>query len=251
MKSYATNAVCGERRYIRNAEELFQFLDESLHVINDVNSKKPMLNRKFFLVTSQVVNNYRDSFPTSQYVAIKGTLKIHEIVTTPGDNTAIHYRRNSCGCQHCLKGQYKECESLAEFSSYPQQITMQKHKFVIKSSKKKSGDETDDDETNELDEEEQAEWEEEYIETEASKFIQEGDIAIIKTGDDYQYYLLKLTSNPYELQELTTDDYNHKFPPFHRVVAGNYLEIHKEQSDGNLYYVDYKRTALISALCCG
>ena len=37
-----------------------------------------------------------------------------------------------------------------------------------------------------------------YVETEASKFIEEGDFAVIKTGDDHAYYLLKLTSSPYE-----------------------------------------------------
>ena len=38
-----------------------------------------------------------------------------------------------------------------------------------------------------------------YIETAASKFIKEGDLAVIETGDDHvAYYLLKLMSTPYE-----------------------------------------------------
>ena len=61
--------------------------------------------------------------------------------------------------------------------------------------------------------------------------------------------MLKPTSAPYELLQQTTDDYKHTFPPFHRVVEGNYLEQHKETSDGSLYYIDYKHTALISAFC--
>ena len=105
-----------------------------------------------------------------------------------------------------------------------------------------------DDEDNDLNEEEAEEWEEEYIETEASKCIQEGNFAVIKIGDDHQYHLLRLISAPYELQEQTTDDHKHTFPPLHCVVEGNYLEKHKETAGGNLYYIDYKRKALISAL---
>ena len=75
------------------------------------------------------------------------------------------------------------------------------------------------------------------------------DIAVIKTGDDYAYYLLKLTSSPYETESEVTDDYSHTFPPFHRVVEGNYLEVFTETSDGNVYYVDVKHKAVISAFC--
>ena len=56
------------------------------------------------------------------------------------------------------------------------------------------------------------------FETEASKLIQEGDIAVIKTGDDHPYYLLKLTKDPYETMSFTTDGYGHEFPPLHHVL---------------------------------
>ena len=108
----------------------------------------------------------------------------------------------------------------------------------------------DDEEDNDLNEEEAEEWEEEYTETEAPKFIQEGDFAVIKTGDDHQYYLLRLISAPYELQEQTTDDYKHTFPRLHCVVEGNYQVVKQQETAGsNLYYIDYKPKALISAFC--
>ena len=83
----------------------------------------------------------------------------------------------------------------------------------------------------------------------ASKFIKEGDFAVIKIGDDDEYYLLKLTSSPYETKCEVTDDYKHSFAPIHRVVEGNYLEVFKEIHDSHLYYLDTKRKALISAYC--
>ena len=41
----------------------------------------------------------------------------------------------------------------------------------------------------------------------------------------------------------------HTFPSLHRMVEGNDLEQHKETAGGNLYYIDYKCKALISAFC--
>ena len=77
--------------------------------------------------------------------------------------------------------------------------------------------------------------------------IQEADIAVIKTGDDHPYYLLKLTKDPYKTTSLTTDGYGHEFPPLHRVVEGNYLERHLTNNDGDVYYLDETKTAIISA----
>ena len=88
-----------------------------------------------------------------------------------------------------------------------------------------------------------------FVETEAAKCIVKADIAVIKAGNDHPYYLLKLTSSPYETVSEITDDYRHIFPPYHCVVEGNYLEALKECSDGSLYYVDIKQKAIVSASC--
>ena len=119
-------------------------------------------------------------------------------------------------------------------------ILSQLHNFNEKSQVECNQDaeeDISDDEFDELDEIE-------YFESEASKLILKGDIAVIKTGDDHPYYLLKLTKDPYETQETITDSYNHKFPPYHRVIEGNYLKLHKEQKDSDLHY---RKTAMISA----
>ena len=83
----------------------------------------------------------------------------------------------------------------------------------------------------------------------ASKFMEEGDFAVMKTGDDHACYLLKLISPLYETKWEVTNDYKHSFPPFHCVVEGNYLEVFKEIHDSHLYYLDTKRKAMISAYC--
>ena len=73
-------------------------------------------------------------------------------------------------------------------------------------------------------------------------------MAVIKTGDDHPYYLLKVTSL-FETKAETTDDYQHIFPPAHWVVEGHYLEIYKETNDGTLYYIDNTCKALSSVFC--
>ena len=92
VKSYATRAVCGERKEMRDAKELFDFFEETLVVKDAYESNKPMLNRIFFYITSETIQALRSAFPDTEYVYIPGTLKIHEISTIPGNINAINYR---------------------------------------------------------------------------------------------------------------------------------------------------------------
>ena len=41
------------------------------------------------------------------------------------------------------------------------------------------------------------EWEDGYNETEVSTVVRQGDIAAVKTGDDFPYYIAQLSCNPY------------------------------------------------------
>lgn len=120
-----------------------------------------------------------------------------------------------------------------------------KNRFTLKNDYASEGEEDVD---NDLDEDEQIEWDEMFIKTEASKHTQEGDVAVIKTGDAHPYYLLKVTSL-FETKAETTDDFRHTFRSAHRVVKGHYLEIYKESNDGTLYSIDNTRKTLISAFC--
>ena len=47
------------------------------------------------------------------------------------------------------------------------------------------------------------------------------------------------------------DSYNHTFPANHKVVKGHYLEIFKETKDGDVYYLDDNKTALILCFVVG
>ena len=186
------------------------------------------------------MTEYRSSFPVNKYISIKGTLKIHQVTTISNDKS-IMPRQCSCGCKSYLNNE-EACESIAAFRDCEHLILSQLHNFNEKSQvecNQNAVEDICDDEFDEL--------EIEYFKSEASKLILKGDIAVIKTGDDHPYYLLKLTKDPYETQETITDSYNYKFPPYHTAIEGNYLELHKEQKDSDLYCVDYRKTAMISA----
>ena len=87
-----------------------------------------------------------------------------------------------------------------------------------------------------------------FYESEAAKTLREGDIAVIKTSNDYPYYLLKLSRDPFQTNVVQTDDFNHQFPSLTKVIEGNYFEIHKSNTDCDIYYLDTK-IALISSFC--
>ena len=151
----------------------------------------------------------------------------------------------SCGCSFCVSGCYGQCDRLHEFKDHKKLITMQNHNFSALNTNADISALDDQD----LDENEANEQVNQFVHTEASKTIQAGEIAGIKTEDDYPYYLLMLTRSPYETVSTVTDDYNHVFPPMHRVVEGNYLEVHREVPNGKTYYLDTRKKALISAYC--
>ena len=241
--------VCSEKRVIRNAKELYKFFEEQLVVQNAFDSPKPMLNRLFHFISSEEIEEYRSSFPDEAFKYIPGTLQIHQVVTTPGDKSLINYRNISCACTNCLRGEFASCRK-NQFKDVSEIITLKKHVFSTTGKRKAADPHASDIEINMdlnddvINERETAE----FMESEASKLIK-GDIALIKTGDDHPYYLLKLSNDPYETEGVVSDDYNHDFPPLHRVVEGHYLEMHKTNNDGDIYFLDEDRTAIVSAYC--
>ena len=88
---------------------------------------------------------------------------------------------------------------------------------------------------------------EEYLESGTSKIIISSDIVLIKTGDNHPYYLLTLVRDPYFIEDVASDDYGYIVPPLHRVVEGHYLEILRNNNDGDICYLDESMTAIVSA----
>ena len=129
---------------------------------------------------------------------------------------------------------------------------MTKHNIKIKGTRQKNktnqddGDDVDSDD--DLNEDETNEREsEECLESDVSKIIVSDDIAFIKTWDNHPYYLLKLGKDPYVTENVVSDDWGYVIPPSHRVLEGHYLEIHRNNYDGDIYHLDESKTAIVSA----
>ena len=88
-----------------------------------------------------------------------------------------------------------------------------------------------------------------FIENNTTKYIVKGDIAIICTGDDQNYYLAKLIINIYETKEYEKDDNNHEIPAQQKVIACSYLEVHKDIKEGTIYCTEQKKNAMTSTYC--
>ena len=142
------------------------FFDKTLEGKLTIDSNRTMLNRLFFYISLKDMEDYRNVFPSLKYNYISSTLSIHEIVTIPLNMEAILYRKASCECSCCLSGNYKDYVCLEQFQEYPNLIQMVKHKFLLKNGNASEGEEVI---NSDLDEDEQIEWDEMFIETEASR----------------------------------------------------------------------------------
>ena len=60
------------------------------------------------------------------------------------------------------------------------------------------------------------------------------------------FILVKLSKDPFTTTESVKDDYGHYIPANTKVIEGNYLEIFKETREGDLYYLDTSKLAIIS-----
>ena len=57
---------------------------------------------------------------------------------------------------------------------------------------------------------------------------------------------MKLSNYHFTTTESVKDDYGHNIPANTKVIERNYLEIFKETKEGDLYYLDTSKLALIS-----
>ena len=230
VKWYVSKDVAAKGVIIRNGNELFDYCDSNLAVENQ-NSK--MMQRKFFYISVKDMNDFRESFPRENCGKVAGIRKIHQVLTNPG-SAGIYLHQFACMCKDCMNNNIETCNYSNEnpvFANGQDAIKPRCHLFI--------NEEIDFD----IDEDEA------YVESFATAAIKKADIAIIRAGDNHLYYLGVLVSDIYETKELEKDDYHHEVPANQRVMKCNYLELFRENKDGDVYYVEEKKVAKISAYC--
>ena len=179
---------------------------------------KTMVNRCFFCVSEEDRESYRSQFPQKLYKSIPETKKIHHLINVPSFEDGVFIKNFSCPCSHCLQPDYTQCIYVQRSDSISREktdtILPKLHDFYEEEQGYR--DHYDFEESDE----------EDFLVTEASHMISSCDIALVKTGNDYPYYLVELICYQFTTESETKDHYNHTHPPEHRIVIGNYLEIH-------------------------
>ena len=66
-----------------------------------------------------------------------------------------------------------------------------------------------------------------FLKNDVTKYTAKGNVGIICTGDDHNYYLAKLITNIYDTEEYGKDDNNHKMPAHQKAITCSNLEIIK------------------------
>ena len=257
VKSYCLSAVTSGDAVIRDCKEIMEFCDTVLTVDNRSLDEGIMMNRKFYEITVEEIQKYRDENPVKNYYPLPETLKVHQINNKLSCSRGVYSQALACCCTPCMEDTPTSCKHAvitgvfsSDLSSIRPKWNVFKEKGAGRSAGKKTDDSPDDD--SDSDEEGQDEFidvdeVENCREGEAYSMLQEGDIAVIRSGDEYHpYYLSKLDCNPFETDDIT-DDYKHTFPSHHRVIRGNYLESFKEIRGGELY-LETRFVGLVSSL---
>ena len=68
---------------------------------------------------------------------------------------------------------------------------------------------------------------------------------MIRTGDDFPYYLVKLKKDLFLTDSNIKDGYGQTFHARTKVIVGNYNEHFKQAKEGDLYYLDQTKRAAI------
>lgn len=69
-------------------------------------------------------------------------------------------------------------------------------------------------------------------ETEASSLVKCNDTTVIRNGDVFQYYLVKLKKNPFLRDSDTKYGHGYTFPPMTKIIVVNYYWHFKQVKEG-------------------
>ena len=66
-----------------------------------------------------------------------------------------------------------------------------------------------------------------FLESDVAKYTAKGNVSIICTGDDQNFYLANLITNIHEIGVSGMDDNNHEMPVHQKAITCSYLKMIK------------------------
>ena len=230
IKSYVSREVGANELIIRNGRDMYEFCVASFTIVE---GKGKMLSCHFIWLKEDL-EAVRANIADDGHCRIRGMRKLHQVITKSNKRNGVFIRAYACLCNVCIKGRVECCQAAESNQHFRHSIDVLKAKWY-------QFHEIDSDEDNDNEELDEIDM---FIESDVTKYIVKGDIAIICMLDDHNYYLAKLITNIYEIEESEKDDYNHVMHAHQKFITCSYLEVHKNIKEGTIYYIDRKRKLL-------
>ena len=130
----------------------------------------------------------------------------------------VFFREYRFLCNVYIKGRIEYCQAAEQNQYFRNSIDVLKAKWY--QFHEIDSDEDNDEEFEEIDM---------FLESGVTEHTVNGNIGIISMGDDHNYYLTKLITDIYGIEESEKDDNNHEMPAHQKVITCSYLEIIKRE----------------------
>ena len=148
----------------------------------------------------------------------------------------VFFREYRFLCNVYIKARIEYCQAAEQNQYFRHSIDVLKAKWY--QFHEIDSDEDNDEEFEEIDM---------FLESGVTEHTVNSNIGIISMGDDHNYYLTKLITDIYGIEESEKDNNNHKMPAHQKVITCSYLEIIKTK-ESTIYYTENKKKAMICTL---
>lgn len=225
LKHKADMAVIKGNVIIQSARDLYDFAQRNMKdpAPSRYQSESVALERRIFFYVDKV---NRDR-PYRLFTEIRGNRSIHSVLSS-GESNSLDVRQLSCYCNHCIDGDYNECDNQWYVDSW-EAIEIEPERGYGHQRATRA----------EI--QEQREGIKDLISKDAVVAIASGD-----PGEEY--YLMKVTGNGLEvLDKRTTDDWSSSYPAGAEVFRGHFFIAAEESSDDRSYTLDASKKAIVYA----
>ena len=211
VKQKATTAVLRRSAIIRNAQEMCDYLTKEFSKPSPSSfpsrQKSVDLNQRlFFYIPSSGEHSIVHNRTDSRFREVKGVRKIHSVRAT-AQQLKVLTRPRSCYFLDCLDEDYDSCENQALVGDWTE-VNLQREASLPKTRSDDGGASA------------------EYSLMVADLASKDSAVALAAHDHQYDYYLMKVTSNGTEtLKHDTVDDYGSSFVDGQNIVRGHFLQV--------------------------
>ena len=235
IKQKVSQAVLRKTAVIRNAKDMTDFLTENFSTpsASSFASRTKavgLARRVFFYVPTEGEDAVVRRRPDRSFKTLKGIRKLHCVKTT-AEQGRVFVRNRTCYCIDCISGDEGNCSN-KEWMDDWKEVRLERESSIAT--------------TRQAAEETEATLGDTAVRI--ADLAAKGSVVAIAAADDpdFEYYLLKVTSNGLEeLEEATTDDYGCTFPRGSVGLRGNFFI--RDNIIDMTYKLDEKKSAFVLA----